>query len=121
MAGGADTTITTGLVSGPDAPREYDPHKRLYNRWTVFLRQASWLQAGRGYDADRFKETLEEKGIRPCIPGQKSYTTPVNYDRRKYQRRNRIEIMFGRLKNWKRIATRYNRGPTVCLAATVIF
>ena len=47
-------------------------------------------------------------------------------DERRYKRQNRIEIMFGRLKDWRRIATRYDRCPKVflsaiALAATVIF
>jgi hypothetical protein len=50
----------------------------------------------------------------------------VRYDKRRYRRRNRIEIMFGRLKDWRRIATRYDRCaktflPAVALAATVMF
>ncbi len=90
------------------------------------LPAAKWLLADRGYDADWFRDGLEEKGIRPCIPGRRSRTTPVSYDKRKYGRRDRIEIMFGRLKDWKRVATHYDRCPTVsfsaiCLAATVIF
>ena len=90
------------------------------------LPMAQWLLADRGYDADWFRDALEEKGIRPCIPGRRSRGKPVKYDKRKYKRRNRIEIMFGRLKDWRRVATRYDRCPTVffsviCLAATVIF
>ncbi len=47
-------------------------------------------------------------------------------DKRRYKRRNRIEIMFGRLKDWRRVATRYDRFPKVflsanALVATVIF
>ena len=47
-------------------------------------------------------------------------------DKRRYRKSNRIEIMFGRLKDWGRVATRYDRSPTVflsaiALAATVIF
>ncbi|BAU38479.1 transposase [Acetobacter pasteurianus NBRC 101655] len=90
------------------------------------LPMAQWMLADRGYDADWFRDALEEKGIRPCIPGRRSRGKPVKYDKRKYKRRNRIEIMFGRLKDWRRVATRYDRCPTVffsaiCLAATVIF
>ncbi len=82
--------------------------------------------ADRGYGADGFRDGLEEKGIRPCIPGRRSRTTPVSYVKRKYRRRNRIELMFGRLKDWRRVAIRYDRCPTVffsaiCLAATVMF
>jgi transposase len=76
--------------------------------------------------ADWFREALKDKGISPCNPGRKSRGKPVRYDKRRYKRRNRIEIMFGRLKDWRRIATRYDRCATtflsaVALAATVIF
>ena len=52
---------------------------------------------------------------------------PVNYDKDRYRSRSRsrIEIMFDRLKDWRRVATRYDRCPTVffsaiALVATVI-
>jgi len=90
------------------------------------LPQAQWLLADRGYDADWFRDALRKKGIKPCIPGRKSRAQPIKYDKRRYKRRNRIEIMFGRLKDWRRVATRYGRCPTVfaaaiALAATVLF
>ena len=82
--------------------------------------------ADRGYDADWFRDALQAKGIQPCIPGRRSRNEPVKYDKRRYRRRSRIEIMFGRLKDWRRVATRYDRCPTaffsaIALAATVIF
>ena len=67
-----------------------------------------WLLADRGYDADWFREALKDKGIRPCIPGRKSRGKAVRYDKRRYNARNRIENMFGRLKDWRRVATRYD-------------
>jgi len=90
------------------------------------LPKAQWMLADRGYDAEWFRDALEKKGIKPCIPGRKSRSMPVKYDKRRYKRRNRIEIMFGRLKDWRRVATRYDRCPTVffsalALAATVLF
>ena len=50
---------------------------------------------------------------------RKFYVLPVKYGKR----RNHIEIMFGRLKDWRRVATRYGRCPTVSLtlAATMLF
>lgn len=51
---------------------------------------------------------LEEKGIKLCIPERKSRRKPAKYDKRKYKRHNRIEIMFGRLKDWRRVTTRYD-------------
>ncbi len=88
--------------------------------------KAEWLLGERGYDADWFREALKDKGIRACIPDRKQRKTAVRYEKRRYKRRNRIEIMFGRLKDWRRIATRYDRCPKVflsaiALAATVMF
>lgn len=62
------------------------------------------------FAAPSLREALEHKGIKPCIPGRKS-CTKTEYDKRRYRRRNRIEIMFGRLKDWHRVATRYDRSP----------
>ena len=90
------------------------------------LPEADWLLADRGYDADWFREGLIERGTRPCIAGRKSHKTTIEYDKRRYKRRNRTERMFGRIKDWRCVATRYDRSPTVflfaiMLAATVIF
>jgi transposase len=51
---------------------------------------------------------------------------PIPHDATLYRQRHRIEIMFGRLKDWRRIATRYDRCvhtffSAITLAATVIF
>lgn len=108
--------ITAGQVS------DYTGAAALMNS----LPEADWLLADRGYDADWFRETLVGTGTTPCIPGRKSRKKTVKYDKRRYKRRNRIERMFGRLKDWRRILTRYDRSPTVflsaiALAAAVIF
>ena len=71
------------------------------------LPKAEFLLADRGYDADWFRKALSNKDIKPCIPGRKSRKKPVKYDKRRYKRRNRIERMFGKLKDWRRISTRY--------------
>jgi transposase len=73
------------------------------------------------HDVDWFSDALKDKGIRPCIPGRKSHGKAVRHDKRRY----RIEIMFGRLKDWRRVATRYDRCAktflsAVALAATVM-
>ena len=66
--------------------------------------KAQWLLANRGYDAGWFREALSDKGIKPCVPGSKSRNKAVKYDKRRYKRRNRVEIMFGLLKDWRRVA-----------------
>lgn len=62
------------------------------------LPKAKRLLADRGYDADWYRDALQAKGITPCIPGRKSRNKTIKYDKRRYKRHNRIEIMFGRLK-----------------------
>ncbi|SFA68702.1 Transposase DDE domain-containing protein, partial [Poseidonocella pacifica] len=53
-------------------------------------------------------------------PGRKPRDKPIRYDKRRYKRRNRIEITIGRLKDWRRVATRYDRSPTVFLSAIAL-
>ena len=86
------------------------------------LPNVKWLLGDRGYDADWMRDALQDKGIRACIPGRKQRKTPIKYDKR----RGRIEIMFSRLKDWRRVATRCDRCPKVflsaiALAATLIY
>ena len=90
------------------------------------LPPARELVADCGYDSDRFRAALEARGIRPCIPPRRNRKHPRPWDRDIYRHRHRIENMFGRLKDWRRIATRYDRcadlfRAAVVFAATVIF
>lgn len=90
------------------------------------LPQAKSLIADRGYDADWLRAALADKGIAPCIPVRSNRTTIIPHDPRLYRLRHRIENMFARLKDWRRIATRYDRCAdlflsAVALAATVLF
>jgi len=90
------------------------------------LPSADRLLPDRGHDPDWFREALKDRGIKPCIPGRKSRGKPIRHDKRRYKRRNRIGIMFGRLKDWRRVATRHDRCPkvflsAVALAATIMF
>ena len=90
------------------------------------LPDAEVLIADKGYDSDWFREALTDLEIAPCIPGRSNRKAPIPYDADLYKQRNRIERMFGRLKDWRRIATRYDRCAhtfmsAICIAATVIF
>jgi transposase len=90
------------------------------------LPPARELIADHGYDSGRFRAALAERGITPCIPSTRSRKVPIPHDATLYRQRHRIEIMFGRLKDWRRIAMRYDRCAhtflaAITLAATVIF
>jgi hypothetical protein len=47
------------------------------------LPKAKWLLGDRGYDADWFRDALQEKGIAPCISGRMSRKKTVKYDKRR--------------------------------------
>ena len=90
------------------------------------LPPAKALLGDRGYDADWLRQALVDRGITACIPSKVNRKRPIPHDAALYRRRYKIEIMFGRLKDWRRVATRYDRCPTVffsaiALAATIIF
>ena len=87
---------------------------------------AKHLLADRGYDADWFREALKDKGIEPCIPPKKNRKIQNHYDKALYKQRHKVENMFGKIKDWRRIATRYDRCAhtffsAICIAAVVIF
>lgn len=90
------------------------------------LPPAKTLIADRGYDSAPFRQALSAKGIQPCIPSSRSRKIPYAYDRALYRQRHRIENLFAKLKDWRRIATRYDRCAhtffsAICIAAAVIF
>ena len=90
------------------------------------LPKTKTLLGDRGYDADWFRGALTDKGITPCIPSKANRKIQIPHDRTLYRQRHKIENMFGRLKDWRRIHTRYDRCAhtfmsAICIAATVIF
>lgn len=68
------------------------------------LSQAKQLIADRGYDADWFIAALKNQGITPCIPPRKNRKKRRRYSKTLYKQRHKVEIMFGRIKDWRRIA-----------------
>ena len=78
------------------------------------------LIADKAYDADSLRNWLKQNKINPVIPSTAARKTPYPLDRKAYKRRNVIERLFCRLKNWRRIATRYDRLARNYLAAVAI-
>jgi len=90
------------------------------------LPPASALIADRGYDSNWFRAALKAKGVEVCIPSTRSRKQPLAYDKGLYRSRHKIENLFAKLKDWRRIATRYDRCAhtffsAICIAAAVIF
>jgi transposase len=84
------------------------------------------LVADKGYDSKALREWLGQRGTEPVIPPRKNRKIRYDYDKTIYKQRNVIERMFCRLKDWRRIATRFDRNITnfmgaIALAAAVIW
>ena len=63
--------------------------------------------ADRGYDANSFRRALRSVRTVPIIPGRRSRKCPIRHDERRYRDRWRIEAAFCRLKDFRRVATRF--------------
>jgi transposase len=84
------------------------------------------LLADRAYDARKLREWLAKQGAQAIIPPNPTRKRPHTYDVEAYRSRNLIERMFCRLKDFRRIATRYDkRGDNflseVLIAAALIW
>ncbi len=87
---------------------------------------AAHMIGDKGYDSDEYRAALKVKGIAPCIPPRKGRILPASFDKNLYRQRHKIENMFGKLKDWRRVHTRYDRCAhtfmsAIAIAATVIF
>ena len=78
------------------------------------------LIADKAYDVDSLRNWLKARRIKAVIPSTATRTVPYPLDRVAYRRRNLIERLFGRLKNWRRLATRYDRLARNYIAALAL-
>jgi transposase len=67
------------------------------------------LIADRGYDSMALRNLLASRGAEAVIPSTASRRAPIPYDRNAYRARNLVERLWCRLKDWRRIATRYDK------------
>jgi transposase len=80
----------------------------------------------KGYDSAELRDELREQGTTPVIPNRRCRKQPFSFNKRLYKLRWRIESAFNRLKDFRRIATRYdklarNYLASVCLAAALVW
>lgn len=90
------------------------------------LPRTNAMLGDRGYDFYWFRAALAERGINVYVPSTVDRKVPILHDAVLYRQRHKIENMFGKLKEWRRIHTRYDRCSrtfmsVICIAVTVIF
>ena len=78
------------------------------------------LIADKAYDVDSLRGWLKARRIKAVIPSTATRTVPYRLDRTAYCRRNLIERLFCRMKNWRRLATRYDRLARNYMAALAL-
>jgi putative transposase len=71
--------------------------------------QAEAVLGDKGYDANHLHEKIEGQGAKVVIPPRSHRKTPCTYDKALYKERNIIERFFNKLKQFRRVATRYDK------------
>jgi transposase len=109
------------LLSGGQA-HDCPPAQRLIRR----IKAAKKLLGDRAYDSAELRDWLRERGTRAVVPNKSNRKQPFTFDRTSYKQRHRIENAFCRLKDFRRIATRYDRLArnflaSVCLVAAIVW
>ena len=74
------------------------------------------ILADKGYDADSILKAAESCGAQAVIPPKKNRTEQRTIDPILYKERNWVERLFNKLKNFRRIATRYDKTDSSFLA-----
>ena len=88
--------------------------------------EVATLNGDKGYDTDAIRRQVENRGVMPNVPPKTNRRWKTCFSPFLNRDRNAIERMFGRLKDFRRIATRYDRLAVnylaaVCIAATVCY
>jgi transposase len=75
------------------------------------------ITADKTYDSKKVRQPIKDEGARPVIPSRVNAVTNAYSPKRIYRRRHKIENFFCRIKDWRRLATRYDKLARNLLAA----
>lgn len=109
------------LLTGGQA-HDCPPAQRLIRR----TKAAKKLLGDKAYDSAELRQWLEDRGTKAVVPNRSNRKQPFSFDKKSYRQRHRIENAFCRLKDFRRIATRYDRLArnflaSVCLVAAIVW
>jgi transposase len=90
------------------------------------VKPSKCMLGDKAYDSSELRDKLHERGTKPVIPNRSNRKQPFSFSKRLYKLRWRVENAFNRLKDFRRIATRYDRLArnylaSVCLAAAFVW
>ena len=110
--------IEPHLPTNQPGARRVDDRRVISGILHMRARRAHALPVGRqacpesvegGYDADHLRRSLREVGTTPAIPGRRNRKRAIPYDKKRYRDRHLIENAFCRMKDFRRVATRYDK------------
>jgi len=109
------------LLTGGQA-HDCPPAQRLIRRTKI----AKKLLGDKAYDSEELRHWLNQRGTKAVVPNRTNRKQPFRFDKKSYRQRHRIENAFCRLKDFRRIATRYDRLArnflaSVCLVAAIVW
>jgi len=109
------------LLSGGQA-HDCPPAQRLIRR----TRPARKLLGDAAYDSAELRQWLQKRGTSPVVPNRSNRKQPFSFDRKSYKKRHLIENAFARLKDFRRVFTRYDKLArnflaSACLAAAIVW
>jgi transposase len=109
------------LLTGGQA-HDCPPAQRLIRR----TKAAKKLLADKAYDSAKLRQWLTDRGTKPVIPNTSNRKQPFSFSKKAYRQRHLIENAFCRLKDFRRVFTRYDRLArnflaSVCLAAAIVW
>ena len=73
------------------------------------LKHPKYVMMDRAYEDDRTRRVVQDLGATPVVPPRTTRRKPWSFDRQLYARRNEVERLFGRLKRYRRVGTRYDK------------
>ena len=100
------TALALVLTPGPAADAPIDPE-----RIATVLEEGPGdaAAADKSYESDAIRSDLKEREIEPVIPVVAGPKEAIPYDKKTDRQRNRVERLFNKRKQFRRIASRYDR------------
>jgi transposase len=120
-----------------DCPAAYGPPTTIYDRFNRWSKRGIWqglldrlirhdATEVQGIDSDALRHFLAERGSIAVIQPNPRRKNIPDFDQNRYKERNRIERAFSHIKDWRRVATRYDKlaryfGAAIAIAAALIW
>jgi transposase len=102
-----DTAIAVDVV--PGQTHEASHLEPMLEATAARVPDVEEVVADKGFDGDRQRQACRDRGAKPVIPFKANRTSPGRLNKKAYRERNRIERLLGKLKEFRRVATRYEK------------